>query len=140
MTRTEPPSRVAPLWVACPTEVAGVSLGEKLKALRREKGWSQDELAFHAQIDGRQVSRYENDRVMPSVEVVIKLARAYNVSLDYLLLDEAPRRPLEMPISRLAERVLNLGALSEEDERALLHILDSLEAKTKLKQLAAHVV
>lgn len=116
-----------------------MSLGEKLKALRREKGWSQNELAFQAQIDGRQVSRYENNRVMPSVEVVIKLARADSVSLDYLLLDETPRRPLEMLISRLAERVLSLGALSEEDERALLHILDSLEAKTKLKQLAAHV-
>lgn len=116
-----------------------LSLGEKLKTLRREKGWSQDELAFHAQIDGRQVSRYENDRVMPSVEVVIKMAKAYNVSLDYLLIDDAPRRPLEVPVSRLAERVMGLGSFSEEDERAPLHILDSLEAKTKLKELAAGV-
>jgi transcriptional regulator with XRE-family HTH domain len=119
--------------------VPDVSLGEKLKALRREKGWSQDELAHHAKIDGRQVSRYENGRVTPSIEVVIKMAKAYNVSLDYLLLDDAPRRPLELPVSRLAERVLSLGALTEEDERALLHILDSLEAKTKLKELAAGV-
>ncbi len=42
-------------------------------------------------------------------------------------------------MSRLAERVLSLGALSEEDERALLHILESLEAKTKLEELAAGV-
>lgn len=116
-----------------------MSLGEKLKALRREKGWSQDEFAFHAQVDGRQVSRYENDRVMPSVEVVIKMAKAYNVSLDYLLIDDAPRRPLEVTVSRLAERVMGLGTLSEEDERALLHILDSLEARSKLKELAAGV-
>jgi len=37
------------------------------------------------------------------------------------------------------ERVMSLGALSEEDERALLHILDSLEARSKLKELAAGV-
>jgi len=139
MERTDSPASPPPLWLACPAEVPDVSLGEKLKALRREKGWSQDELAHHAKIDGRQVSRYENGRVTPSIEVVIKMAKAYNVSLDYLLLDDAPRRPLELPVSRLAERVLSLGALSEEDERALLHILDSLEAKTKLKELAAGV-
>lgn len=139
MERTDSLPSSPPLWLDCPAEGADVSLGEKLKHLRREKGWSQDELAYHAQIDGRQVSRYENDRVTPSIEVVIKMAKAYNVSLDYLLLDDAPRRPLEVHVSRLAERVLGLGSLSEEDERALLHILDSLEAKTKLKELAAGV-
>jgi len=139
MEHTDSPPSTPPLWLACPQEVADVSLGEKLKALRREKGWSQDEFAFNAQIDGRQVSRYENGRVMPSVEVVIKMAKAYNVSLDYLLIDDAPRRPLEVHVGRLAERVMGLGSLSEEDERALLHILDSLEAKTKLKELAAGV-
>lgn len=137
MERTDSPPSSAPLWLACPQEVADVSLGETLETLRREKGWSQDEFAFHAQIDGRQVSRFENDRVIPSVEVVIKMAKAYNVSLDYLLIDDAPRRPLEVPVSRLAERVMGLGSFSEEDERALLHILDSLEAKTKLEELAA---
>jgi transcriptional regulator with XRE-family HTH domain len=82
---TKLPSQLSSLWLAYPEEVAVVSLGEKLKLLRKEKGWSQDELAFHAQIDGRQVSRYENDRVMPSIEVIIKIAKAYEVSIDYLL-------------------------------------------------------
>ena len=116
-----------------------VSLGQKLKQLRQERGWSQDEFAFHAQIDGRQVSRYENDRVMPSVEVVIKMAKAFNVSLDYLLFEEVSRRPLEPKISTLAPRVLALQDLSEEDEKSLLHMIDAIEAKNKLKALAAQV-
>ena len=49
-----------------------MSLGEKLKALRRGKGWSQDEFAYHAQIDGRQVSRYENG-FLDSIEAKNKL-------------------------------------------------------------------
>ncbi len=139
MTHTDSSPVSTPLWLACPEEVADVSLGEKLKTLRREKAWSQDEFAFNAQIDGRQVSRYENGRVMPSIEVVIKMAKAYDVSLDYLLLEESPRRPLEMPISRLAERVLSLPPISDDDERALLHLVDSIEAKNRLKELAAGV-
>ena len=69
-----------------------MSFGEKLKQLRKEKRWSQDDLAFSAQIDGRQVSRYENDRVMQSVDVIVKMAKACDVSNDYLLIEDAPRR------------------------------------------------
>ena len=139
MAHTEAPPQPPRLWLAFPEGVAEVSIGEKLKLLRRERGWSQDEFAYHAQIDGRQVSRYENDRVMPSVEVAVKMARAYNVSLDYLLIDDVPRRPLELHLSKLSERVLQLGPLSPDDERSLLHFLDSIEAKNKLKALAAGV-
>jgi len=116
-----------------------MSFGERLKQLRQERGWSQDEFAHHAQIDGRQVSRYENDKVTPSVDVVVKMARAYDVSLDFLLLDEVERRPLAAPTNRLAQRVLHITGLSEEDERSLLHLLDAIEAKNKLKSLAANV-
>ena len=116
-----------------------MSFGEKLKVLRKERGWSQDEFADHAQIDGRQVSRYENDRVTPSIEVVIKIAHAFNVSLDYLLLEDVPRRSLQTRLSKLAQRVISLQGLSEDDERSLLHVIDAIEAKNKLKALAADV-
>jgi len=116
-----------------------VSLGKKLKLLRQEKGWSQDEFAYHAQIDGRQVSRYENDKVIPSVEVVIKMAKAFNVCIDYLLLDSAPRKPLDSTHSKLAERVLGIENLSEDDEKSLLHLIDAVEAKNKLKAIAEGV-
>ena len=116
-----------------------MSLGEKLKDLRREKGWSQDEFAFHAQIDGRQVSRYENDRVVPSVEVLVKIAKAYDVSLDFLVLDDAPRRSLSPTTSPVADRLQELSALSADDEQCLLHLLDALEAKNRLKEIAAHL-
>lgn len=75
------------------------------------------ELAFHAQIDGRQINRYENDKVTPSVEVVVKLAKAFDVSVDHLLLEDAPRRPLlHEPAGKLAEKIMHLDNLSEEDE------------------------
>jgi transcriptional regulator with XRE-family HTH domain len=137
---TEPSSKTPSLWVAWPEEVADVSLGKKLKELRKEKGWSQDEFAYNAQIDGRQVSRYENDRVMPSIEVIIKMAKAYNVSIDYLLLDDVPRRSLEATqVSKLSERITRLGPVSEDDERSLLHLIDAIEAKNKLKEIAAGI-
>ena len=116
-----------------------MSLGKKIKLLRQEKNWSQDELAFHAQIDGRQISRYENDKVTPSVEVVVKLAKAFEVSVDHLLLDDAPKRPIYEPVNKLTEKIMHLERLSAEDEASLLHVVSAIEAKNKLKALMEEI-
>ena len=116
-----------------------MSLGKKIKQLRMEKNWSQDEFAYHASIDGRQVSRYENDKVMPSVEVIIKIAKAFNVSTDFLLLDTAERRTLDNNMSRVAQRAMMMKTLSEDDEKSLIHLLDAIEAKNKFKAIASEI-
>jgi transcriptional regulator with XRE-family HTH domain len=116
-----------------------MSLGKKIKQLRSDTGWSQDELAFHAQIDGRQISRYENDKVKPSVDVVIKLAKAFDVSVDHLLFDDSPKRPLHESTNKLTEKIMHLDNMSEEDEASLLHVVSAIEAKNKLKSLLEEI-
>ncbi len=48
-------------------------LAERLKTLRAEAGWSQGELADKSDSDGRQVSRYENGRITPSLEALVRI-------------------------------------------------------------------
>lgn len=116
-----------------------MSLGKRLKELRREKGWSQDEFAYNASIDGRQVSRYENDKVVPSVQVIIKMAKCFDVSIDYLLVEEVRRRPLHVTDNGLIERLKDIQELTEEDQASLEHILDALVAKNRIKSLASDI-
>jgi len=62
---------------------------------RREKGWSQDDLADKVGSAGaHQVSRWENGKTLPSTDTIVKLAECFEVSIDHLLIDDAPRRPL----------------------------------------------
>ena len=114
-------------------------LNERIKLLRKEKNWSQDELAKLIQTDARQISRYENGKITPSVEVLVKLAEVFDVSIDYLLIEKAVRSPLRLDDSRLLERLQEIKSLSEEDRSSLLHILDALLAKNKMKSLAEHL-
>jgi len=114
-------------------------LGERIKLLRKERGWSQDELAQKIDSDARQISRYENGKIVPSVEAVIRLAQTLDVSIDYLLLEDVPRRPLKAQDAGFLARFQDLGELSTEDKTSLLHVLDALLAKNKLKALARQV-
>jgi len=59
--------------------------GEKLKSVRKTKGWSQEELAEKLFVSRQSVSKWENGQNYPSIEVIIKLSDLFEVSIDELL-------------------------------------------------------
>lgn len=64
-------------------------LNEKIKKLRLSYNLSQVDLAKTLGVSKQCVSNWENDNVLPSIDMLIKLSRFFNVSADYLLgLDE----------------------------------------------------
>jgi transcriptional regulator with XRE-family HTH domain len=65
-----------------------MTLGNKIRTLRLERGWSQPELAQKIGATKQRVWRYENDINAPVFEVLKKIAKVFNVSLDYLVFDE----------------------------------------------------
>ncbi len=62
--------------------------GEKLKLLRNEKGLTQEELAEQLGVSRQAVSKWESGTGYPETEKMLQLAKMFNASLDYLLLDD----------------------------------------------------
>lgn len=62
-----------------------MELGNKLKKLRLQKKYSQEELAKILGINRGTYAQYEIDRRSPDYETLKKLADFYNVTIDYLL-------------------------------------------------------
>lgn len=62
-----------------------ILLGEKIKFLRQKARYTQDELADRLSVSKASVSAYERNLRQPSLDVIISLARIFNVSTDYLL-------------------------------------------------------
>ena len=60
-------------------------LNEKIKKLRISHGISQVVLAKELGVSKQCISNWENDNVLPSIEMLIKIANYFNVSTDYLL-------------------------------------------------------
>ena len=60
-------------------------MGEKLKSLRIEKNLTQKQVADRIGLAISAVSSYESGTRYPSYDVLVKLARIFHVSTDYLL-------------------------------------------------------
>ncbi len=64
-----------------------MTLGAKLQTLRKQAGMSQETLAGQLGVSRQAVSRWELDISLPETENIIKLAKIFDVSFDYLLGD-----------------------------------------------------
>lgn len=60
-------------------------LSTRIKELRLSLDWTQVQLAKKLNITKQTVSNWENDNIQPSIEMLIKLTKVFNVTSDYLL-------------------------------------------------------
>ena len=70
-----------------------VSLGERIAALRRERGWSQAALAEATGVSRSAVAQWETDRSGQVSGNLSRIAQVLDVSLEVLLHGEAARGP-----------------------------------------------
>lgn len=67
-------------------------LADKIVALRKKAGWSQEELANQLGVTRQSVSKWEGAQSIPDLDRVIQLSRIFEVSTDYLLKEEIEER------------------------------------------------
>lgn len=62
-----------------------MTISDSFKRFRKAYGLTQQNVADALKIQKSSYQRYEQGRVVPAVTVIINLADAFNVSLDYLV-------------------------------------------------------
>lgn len=62
-----------------------MTTGEKIAALRKKKGITQEAMAENLKVSRQSVSRWEMDTAFPETEKLIKLSRLLECSIDFLL-------------------------------------------------------
>ena len=65
-----------------------MTLGQKVKYRRMELGYTQAELAQKTQTSQPYISQLEGDKFNLSTQMIVNIAVALGVSIDYLLLDK----------------------------------------------------
>ena len=64
------------------------TLGQKIARLRKEKNYTQEDLAKKFNVSTQAVSKWENDLSAPDISILKDLAKTLGVTIDYLLSNE----------------------------------------------------
>lgn len=91
-------------------------LSKRIYELRMSFGWTQVQLAQKLGITKQTVSNWENDNIQPSIDMLIKLSKIFNVSTDYLL-------------GLTPTNSINVDGLPTEFVSHIVQIIDDYKAK-----------
>lgn len=90
----------------------------RIKILRLSKELNQVQLAEFLGVKKQSVSNWENDNIMPSIEMLMKIADFFHVTTDYLL-----GRDIQNPD---APQLLDITGLTSSQIEHLQYIVDDL--------------
>ncbi len=106
-------------------------LGVRLKKLRKQKKWTQKELAAKLNTSFSQLNKYESGFNIPPADKLIQLSEIFDTTVDYLLTgnqsEESPLHNL-----RMLERFQEIEEFQTEDQEALIRIIDAMILKNKM--------
>ncbi|MCU7929138.1 MAG: helix-turn-helix transcriptional regulator [Candidatus Thiodiazotropha sp. (ex Dulcina madagascariensis)] len=111
-----------------------MSFAKRFIQIRKEHKLTQQEMADTVGMHITQVKRYEAGQAQPSLEVLKKIALAFNVTTDWLIFEAGER---ELP-NNLQLKFEAVSQMSEEDQRAITSLIDGMILKHAASQLTEH--
>ena len=112
-----------------PLDLGKESLGQRLARLRKEKGYTQVELAKKIGTIQTVISDYERDRLRPHAEMLVRFALALDVTTDECLgLAHAEKKKPKID-RRFSRRLDQIQKLPKRDQDALLRTIDAFLGK-----------
>lgn len=100
-------------------------LGKRLAQLRKEKHFTQRQLAKELGISNSSLALYETDKRQPDYEILTKIADYFDVSVDYLL----GRTIVKKPVNTIAFHSIDDSELSDEGKEELRNYLEYLKTR-----------
>ena len=112
-----------------PVDMGEESLGQRLARLRKERGWTQKQIAERTGLIQELVSNYETDKLRLNADMILRFAEVYNVSADELLRgSKSTLATKKQPSIKLVRRMEQIEGLPLYEQRALLTTIDKFLA------------
>jgi len=97
-----------------------MTLGEHILSLRKKQNLSQAALGKMISTSGDIIGRYERNIMTPSIDVIIKIADALNVSIDFLV----GKTSLELD-NNILKRLEDISKLSPDEKDKIFMVIDT---------------
>ena len=121
-------------------------IGDTIAKLRKEKGWTQNELAEMLKVSDKAISKWESNKGDPSIEFLPVMSELFGVTLDYLMTGKEQEEKivtmskLELCAKKDNPKIIdnfsyNSAHLKNEDGRTLMYYIDQYNSRNVLTAL-----
>jgi transcriptional regulator with XRE-family HTH domain len=108
-----------------PLDFGNETMGERLARIRKERGYTQTELAEKIGIIQSLISDYETNRLRLTAEMAVRFALALDVSLDELLHPKAKKHSGRKSSLKVLRRMKQIESLPPARQAVVLKTIDA---------------
>lgn len=110
-----------------------LNIGSKISTLRKDKNWSQGDLAQRIGASREIIGKYERNENLPSIEMVAKMAKAFGVTIDFLI-GEGENASFD---KETVERINDIQKMDASTKNILFNVIDTYIQNFKTKKAFA---
>ena len=110
-----------------------LNIGDKIAELRKRKNWSQADLAKAVEASRDIIGKYERNENSPSIEMAVKIADAFDVTIDYLI-GNGKHAAYDKDV---IERIEDIQALDTTTRATLFNVIDTFLRDYKARKAYA---
>jgi transcriptional regulator with XRE-family HTH domain len=107
-----------------------LNIGERIIQLRKQKSFSQQELATEIGASRTIIGNYERNTNTPSIDVLLKLSKVFNVGIDFII-GEGEFSNYDKEIIK---RIEDIERLDENTQKHLFFLIDNVIQNYKTRQ------
>ena len=112
-----------------------MQFASRLIQFRKAQNLTQQGLADLAQVHVNQIKRYEAGTAQPTLEALVRLAKALHLSLDMLVFEESERGPSD----DLALQFEAVSQMPEEERRIIKALLEGMIMKYQTRKMVSNL-
>jgi transcriptional regulator with XRE-family HTH domain len=112
-------------------------LGERIRKLRRERDWTQKDLAERVGVDYKNISNYEVGRLVPSRKTLAKFATVFGIDPSELQSDRPQEPTLAIGDPELLNLFHELSAFPDSERGHVKWMLSAIVKQQKMKEMMA---
>lgn len=106
-----------------------LNIGSKIIELRKDKGWSQAQLAEAVNASRDIIGKYERNDNSPSIEMALKIAKVFDISVDYLV-GEGKHASFD---KETLKRLEDIESLDQNTRNTLFSVIDTFLRDAKAR-------
>ena len=110
-----------------------LDIGKKILELRKDRGWSQTDLSKAITASRDIIGKYERGENLPSIEMTLKIAQAFEVTVDFLL-GEGEISSFDKDT---VNRISGIQQLDQKTRSILFNLIDTYIQNFQTKQVFA---
>lgn len=113
-------------------------LGDTIRRLRRQRDWTQRQLAERVGVDYKNISNYEVGRLIPSKKTLARLADTFGLEIRELVASESKEPTIAITDPELLNLFREISAFPDGERSHLKWMLTAIVRQKKMQEMMAN--